>query len=116
MTPDERWHWEQGNKYALEGMKVLLALNGGAAIALLTFASHTSGQLSVGGVGRALLAFGAGSFLAVFVFFCAYMTQLFYGNDNRTVALRFHYGSYVVVLLAIISFLAGLGFAYGALP
>jgi len=34
-SPEPEWHWAEGNKYALEGMKVLLALNGGAAIALI---------------------------------------------------------------------------------
>jgi hypothetical protein len=37
MTPDQQWHWGEGTKYAIEGMKALLLLNGGAAIALLTF-------------------------------------------------------------------------------
>jgi hypothetical protein len=35
MTPDQEWHWGEGNTYAIEGMKALLLLNGGAAIALL---------------------------------------------------------------------------------
>jgi hypothetical protein len=42
MTPDQQWHWGEGTKYAIEGMKALLLLNGGAAIALLTFiGNHT---------------------------------------------------------------------------
>ena len=32
------WHWEQGIKYGIEGIKTARALNGAAAIALLTFA------------------------------------------------------------------------------
>jgi hypothetical protein len=37
-TPEEqRFHWSEGNKYALEAMKSLLWLNGGAAAVLLTF-------------------------------------------------------------------------------
>jgi hypothetical protein len=38
VTPEEQqWHWKEGNKYALEAMKALLLLNGGGALALLTF-------------------------------------------------------------------------------
>jgi hypothetical protein len=33
------WHWEQGTKYAVEGIKTTLLLNGAAAIALMTFAT-----------------------------------------------------------------------------
>src|SRR5712691_265107 len=39
MTPaQQQWHWQEGNKYAPECMKALLLLNGGGALALLTFA------------------------------------------------------------------------------
>ncbi|HMH70721.1 MAG TPA: hypothetical protein VK554_00215 [Bradyrhizobium sp.] len=35
MTPaQQQWHWQEGNKYALECMKALLLLNGGGALAL----------------------------------------------------------------------------------
>lgn len=38
MTPEERQrHWQEGHKYAIECIKPLLWLNGGPAIALLTF-------------------------------------------------------------------------------
>ena len=33
----QEWHWEQGTKYAVEGIKTTLLLNGAAAIALMTF-------------------------------------------------------------------------------
>ena len=36
-TPEEqRFHWSEGNKYAVEAMKSVLRLNGGSAAALLT--------------------------------------------------------------------------------
>lgn len=34
------WHWEQGTKYAVEGIKTALLLNGAAAISLMTFATQ----------------------------------------------------------------------------
>ena len=36
----QEWHWEQGTKYAAEGIKATLLLNGAAAIALMTFATQ----------------------------------------------------------------------------
>ena len=33
----QKWHWAEGNKYAIEGIKTLLLLNGGSAVALLAF-------------------------------------------------------------------------------
>ena len=47
MTPDQEWHWGEGTKYAIEGMKALLLLNGGAAIALLTFIGNRAPAAAV---------------------------------------------------------------------
>jgi hypothetical protein len=116
VSPDEQWHWEQGNKYAHEGIKVLLALNGGAAVALLTFAGHAGSPIAIARVGYSLLAFGTGALFAGMVFLTSYLTQLHYGNNNRSVAVFFHNLSYVVVVLSIVAFLVGLGFAYTSLP
>lgn len=116
MAPDAQWHWEQGNKYAHEGMKVLLALNGGAAIALLTFASHAGSPVAIARVGYALLSFGVGALFAGLVFLTAYLTQLSYGNDNQSRAHLFHNISYVVVAVSVVAFLVGLAFAYSSLP
>ena len=116
MTPDQRWHWEQGTKFAHEGIKVLLTLNGGAAIALLTFAGHASSPLGITRVGYALLAFGAGALSAAVTFLTAYLTQLEYGNDKWTKATFWHNASYFVISGSIASFVIGLYFAYTALP
>jgi len=37
MTEDAKWHWAEGNKYALEAAKAILLVNGAAAVATLTF-------------------------------------------------------------------------------
>jgi hypothetical protein len=71
------WHWEKAVKYAVEGIKTALLLNGVAAIALMTFANtHT---LSVWGI-AALLVFAFGAMLSAIAFFCAYRTEQGYGN------------------------------------
>jgi hypothetical protein len=124
-TPEALSHWEQGHKYALEGMKVLLLLNGGAAIALMAFlgqletedrqsAMHSGGSCS-------LIAFGLGALLAAVIFALAYFTQLQYGNradgdakaDRR--AWYSHHATYIVFLLSVITFVFGLWFARSAI-
>ena len=85
---DREWHWDQGTKYATEAMKALLAINGGAAVALLAFA----GQISKTGgdpawvasqLGNSLLGFGLGALFAALAFVAAYITQLYYGRGGE---------------------------------
>src|SRR5712675_740826 len=59
MTPDQQWHWGEGNKFAMEAMKALLLLNGGGALALLTFFG-TRGKMTAvtaDAIGNELLSF-----------------------------------------------------------
>jgi hypothetical protein len=68
------WHWEQGTKYAIEGVKALLAINGGAAVAVLAFAAQIgkNGGASIGAsLGDALFGFGVGALLAAIGFVTA---------------------------------------------
>lgn len=61
MTPaQQQWHWQEGNKYALECMKALLLLNGGGALALLTFFGNRGKMLTTASadtIGYALIPF-----------------------------------------------------------
>ena len=84
---EREWHWEQGTKYAVEAMKALLAINGGAAVALLAFA----GQIGKSGgdpasiasrLGNSLFGFGFGALAATIGFIAAYFTQLYYGKGG----------------------------------
>jgi hypothetical protein len=69
-------------------VKAFLAINGGAAVALLAFA----GQISKNGgdpasiasrLGNSLLGFGLGALFAALAFVAAYITQLHYGRGGR---------------------------------
>jgi len=116
VTPDQQqWHWQEGNKYALECMKALLLLNGGGALALLTFFGNRGKMLSnvsTDAIGHALTSFGIGTVGSVFVFILAYLTQLHYGNlGNAGRAQYFHHGTYVGVLTALGGFIGGIWFA-----
>jgi uncharacterized membrane protein YidH (DUF202 family) len=114
MTPDQQWHWGEGTKYAIEGMKSLLLLNGGAAIALLTFIGNhpvvTKKSMMTDAVGNSLLSFGVGTVSAAMVFILAYLTQLHYGNGS-TAAPRWHYLTYGLVIVAVVAFVGGIFFA-----
>jgi hypothetical protein len=107
VIPEEhrQWHWAEGNKYALECVKALLWLNGGAAIALLTFFGNRGRMLttaSTDAIGSALTWFAAGTIGSVLVFAAAYFTQLQYGNQGFTkIAQAVHHVAYVALLAAL---------------
>ena len=120
LPKDQEWHWTEGNKYAIEGMKTLLLLNGGSALALLAFFGNTAktgsnGILIAQSAGNALLTFGLGALATGFVFIFAYLTQLQYGNGDRPKATFWHNATYVTVALGIILFVSGILFARTAI-
>jgi hypothetical protein len=116
----QQWHWGEGTKFAIEGIKTLLLLNGGSAVALLAFlGSKTKPDAASIAIaksfGFALVCFGAGALLAAFVFMSAYLTQLEYGNGTWSKATRWHTCTYVMFSLSAISFVAGLWFSWSAI-
>jgi hypothetical protein len=116
VTPDQQqWHWQEGNKYALECMKTLLWLNGGGAIALLTFFGNRGKMLtgaSTDAIGNALTALGIGTVGSVLMFALSYFTQLHYGNVGfKNPARAWHYTTYLALLAALGGFIAGIWYA-----
>jgi hypothetical protein len=76
-TPDEqRYHWTEGNKFALEAMKSLLWLNGASAAALLTVFGGTHQHPISPDSKYAILSFAIGAAFSVFMFIWAYGAQL----------------------------------------
>jgi hypothetical protein len=115
-TPEEqRYHWSEGNKYALEAMKALLWLNGGSAAALLTVFGGSHQHPVTPDLGHAIASFAAGAAFSVFMFIWAYRTELRYGRkgiyENSQWVNR---GAYAVMLAALGLFLFGLLCAYDA--
>jgi hypothetical protein len=115
-TPEEqRYHWSEGNKYALEAIRSLLVLNGGAAAALLTFFGARP-RLVTSAFAEALVSFGVGAVLSVVLFGMAYFVQLEYGNEGITpLGRRLHQLAYIPLVGALIAFLVGLQRAYAAI-
>jgi hypothetical protein len=119
-----RWHWAEGTKYVLEGTKTLVAVNGAGAISILTFVGNTkihSGVLII-----AMVCFALGALTGVPIFYCAYLTQLNYGNahvnpgeegqhsKSWNKAERWHVRCYWCAAIGIFSFLLGIVLAaYG---
>jgi hypothetical protein len=116
-TPEEqRYHWSEGNKYALEAMKALLWLNGGSAAALLTLFGGTRPRLMTPYFGYSIASFAVGAAFSVGLFVWAYLTQLHYGNKGITKTGQWiHRGVYVVLAGALGGFLFGLWLAYYAI-
>jgi hypothetical protein len=79
-----QWHWGEGMKYALEGIKTLFILNGAAALAMLTFIGNTKTQS--GPLVAAMVFFAVGAFMGAPTLWCAYLTQLNYGNACMHIA------------------------------
>jgi hypothetical protein len=119
------WHWEQGTKYAVEGIKTTLLLNGAAAIALMTFATTNEFSFLLP---LPLLSFVGGAALSAFAFFAAYKTQLEYGNAHRHAADTVQYqekwkqGEFwnrvalTAMLVSVAVFLVGITLAAIVLP
>jgi hypothetical protein len=112
------WHWAEGIKFALEGVKLLFILNGAASVSILTFIGNArvGSRLLVGGL--VAFAFGAASTIPAMIF--AYLTQLHYGNASLgdtgglsiwKTAVKFHYWAYVFMALGLLCFLAGVALA-----
>jgi hypothetical protein len=109
-----------GTKFAIEGIKTLLLLNGGSAVALLAFLGSKTKPDATSIViaksfGVALVCFGAGALLAAFVFMSAYLTQLEYGNGTWSKATKWHICTYVMFFLSAVSFVAGLWFSWSSI-
>jgi hypothetical protein len=116
-TPEEqRYHWSEGNKYALEAMKAMLWLNGGSAAALLALFGGPRPRPVTPSFGYSILFFAAGATFSVGLFVWAYATQLHYGNQGITKeGQRIHRWVYGVLIGAVGGFVVGLGFAYAAI-
>jgi hypothetical protein len=121
----QEWHLDQATKYAIEGIKTALLLNGAAAIALMTFANTR--QFS-GALITPLYCFAIGALLSTIAFFCASQAQVVYGNASRTGisekeanelwvgGSRWTIGAIVWVTLSLLAFFVGIYLTGIALP
>lgn len=109
MDEIEKFHWAEGIKFANEGIKGFFLLNGAATIAILSFIGNT--QSGDDRLVWAMFCFALGALFAPIAFSFAYLTQLKYGNSSFSVALKFHWTTYLCILAAMLLFLAGVALA-----
>lgn len=74
--------------YSIEGFKTLTLINGGAIIALLTYAGHSAGSTVAKRLSEAFLAYAVGLILSVLAYLFAYLSQAELMNGDMTEAYR----------------------------
>jgi hypothetical protein len=115
---EAKWHWAEGMKYAIEGIKLLFVLNGAACVSILTFIGNV--RTGSGLLIWSMVSFGMGAAMTAPTMIFAYLTQLYYGNASIGEendpgvwrgAVRCHYTAYIFMALSLLFFLAGVGLA-----
>jgi hypothetical protein len=110
MTEDAKWHWAEGNKYAVEAAKAILLINGAAAIATLTFIGNLKLRPTRALV-ISMVIFAVAAVASALLFAFAYFTQLNYGNANMKWARRWHLGTYILLIVITVLFISGIASA-----
>lgn len=103
---DSQFHWSEGMKYAIEGIRSSFILNGVAAISVLTFLGNA--KSSDDRLVYAMICFAVGGLLGPITLWLAYLTQLFYGNNSYRIANRWHNVTYIFAFLGIVCFGIGI--------
>jgi hypothetical protein len=100
---DQRKHFELAVNILRDGLRGLLILNGGAAVALMALAgsSEHTNAINVPLLGRSIVAFGSGAVLSLLVTLLAYVAQLHFANSERfkdnQQASRLYYWQYRIL-------------------
>jgi len=109
MSDDAKWHWGEGTKYAIEGAKSMLIINGAASVSVLTFIGNVKVHSKY--LIYSMISFGFGVLFSVLILVFAYSAQLNYGNNNFSYAHRWHVLTYAAVIFSVALFVAGIGMA-----
>jgi len=80
-----RPHTEAAFKFADAAIRSLLILNGGAALAVISFAVHAQNTATIAGFSEVVLYFGSGAALAVACAGLSYLAQNLYLDEARIV-------------------------------
>lgn len=114
MEEETKFHWVEGMKYALEGIKTSFLLNGAATVSVLTFIGNSENSSNLLVIAMGLFALGAVT--GPISYWLAYITQLKYGNAAMDVsnpvndwaqATKMHNRVYISVALGIGLFFVG---------
>lgn len=119
---------EISQQYAKEGIRTIILLNGGAAVALLSQAGHLVEQGLVGGVRAAMIWWSAGAGVGAVTWILAFASTRYVDKSERETASQHRHlktsdwlmlAGLICVALALICFGAGAatlahGFAIGS--
>ena len=114
MGSEQNFHWAEGMKYALEGIKALFVLNGAATVSILTFIGNSNRQSEF--LVYSMAAYAVGALMGPVTLLLAYLTQLMYGNASLEPnglakiwirAGKFHYATYGGVIFGVMLFMIG---------
>jgi hypothetical protein len=122
--PESSWHLSETYKalitLAVEALKILALVNGGAAVAVLTYLGNLVSHVPIGtptpDMTPALRWYCGGLFVTILAFVVAYVAQLvLYQEELRRVAGRSipQYHAYLVGTGVVLALLAAIAFAVG---
>jgi hypothetical protein len=110
ISDDQKWHWGEGTKYAIEGAKAILLINGAAAISILTFIGNAKARQIF--LTAAIATFALGALASAMIFLSCYLTQLEYGNVGLNTgpgrSNNWHKISYWAVGISVVFFFVGM--------
>lgn len=112
--PDNQSGWTPSHQiatqYATEGLKALVIANGGAVVAILTFAGNANTKVNPAAISNGLMAFAGGLIAVLVVFFCSYVSQWHYTSEKPSeerTGDRWRMAALVSAVLSIALFGAG---------
>ncbi|MPZ59025.1 MAG: hypothetical protein GEU91_21565 [Rhizobiales bacterium] len=82
----QQFNIREGIEFARQGLRTLILINGGAAVALLAFLSRSNeGGFDINaGLRWSLVTFALGTLTATGAYLAAYLSQLYFAEQNVT--------------------------------
>ena len=123
MSQDNNWHLQETYKglisLSVEALKMLALVNGGAAIAILTYIGNLASHQQLNGplprTRFALVCFSLGVFAVALAFIVAYVAQGMLYREERPGGSRSGRHSLVVSLGIFLAVVSALSFAVGCI-
>lgn len=100
--------WESVIKFAEMTIRSLLILNGGAAIAVLTFAGNAAKSASEVFLANSVVYFGIGAALSVVTAGLAYLAQFLFTNLFERTGRAFQYAAIAATVGSLLAFGCGM--------
>lgn len=121
-APTGPWNpgpWNPGHgyaaQYAIEGFRSLVLANGGAILAILSFAGNAADEMDLSGVTKGVWLFSAGLTAALIAVMCAYLAQDSASYDRRRKTFVFEATSLCLCVVSIAAFVLGASMAMAGL-